>query len=151
MPRMPIGRTAYFFNSEFLHVSAASWRSARRRSYHQSGPVDAEAKSVLFNAVPLLLLAALYLGVGLALVPSLWRDRRRLTAIDVGLGALFPCIAVPAAVFGFLVLHQREPLGGELWSAFVATVVAFVPPLVLLGRWRERALVASGMRAREAE
>src|SRR5205823_4060795 len=57
----------------------------------------------------------------------------------------------PAAVFGFLVLHQREPLGGELWSAFVATLVAFVPPLVLLGRWRERALVTSGMRAREAE
>jgi PAS domain S-box-containing protein len=113
--------------------------------------VDAETRSVLFNAVPLLLLAALYLGVGLALVPSLWRDRRRLTAIDVGLGALFPCIAVPAAVFGFLVLHQREPLGGELWSAFVATLVAFVPPLVLVGRWRERALVASGMRAREAE
>ena len=79
---------------------------------------------MLFNAVPLLALAALYLGVGLALVPSLWRDRRRLTAIDVGLGALFPCIAVPAAVFGFLVLHQSEPLGGELWSAFVATLVA---------------------------
>jgi PAS domain S-box-containing protein len=106
---------------------------------------------VVFNAVPLLVLAALYLGVGLALVPSLWRDRRRLTAIDVGLGALFPCIAVPAAVFGFLVLHDREPLGGELWSSFVATLVAFVPPLLLLGRWRERALVTSGMRAREAE
>jgi PAS domain S-box-containing protein len=113
--------------------------------------VDTGTKSLLFNAVPLLLLAALYLVVGLALVPGLWRDRRRLTILDVALCALFPCIAVPAAVFGTLVLHDERPLGGELWSSFVATLVAFVPPLLLVARWRERALVATAQRAREAE
>ena len=113
--------------------------------------MDTGTKSLLFNAVPLLVLAALYLGVGLALVPSLWRDRRRLSVLDVALGSLFPCVAVPAAVFGALVLHDRRPLGEELWSSFVATLVAFVPPLLLLARWRQRALVATTTRAREAE
>jgi PAS domain S-box-containing protein len=113
--------------------------------------VDTGTKSLLFNAVPLLVLAALYLVVGLALVPGLWRDRRRLSILDVALCSLFPCIAVPAAVFGTLVLHDERPLGGELWSSFVATLVAFVPPLLLVARWRERALVATAQRAREAE
>jgi two-component system, OmpR family, phosphate regulon sensor histidine kinase PhoR len=113
--------------------------------------VDTGTKSLLFNAVPLLVLAALYLVVGLALVPGLWRDRRRLSILDVALCALFPCIAVPAAVFGILVLHDERPLGGELWSSFVATLVAYVPPLLLVARWRERALVATAQRAREAE
>jgi len=113
--------------------------------------VDAETKSVVFNAVPLLILAALYLGVGLALIPSLWRDRRRLTAIDVGLGALFPCVAFPVAVYGSVVLADERPLGGQLWPTFAATLVAFLPPLLLLARWRERTFVASGVRARAAE
>jgi PAS domain S-box-containing protein len=113
--------------------------------------VDTGTKSLLFNAVPLLVLAALYLGVGLALVPSLWRDRRRLSILDLALGSLFPCVAVLAAVFGALVLHDERPLGDELWSSFVATLVAAVPPLLLLARWRNRALVATTQRAREAE
>jgi PAS domain S-box-containing protein len=113
--------------------------------------VDPEAKSVVFNAVPLLVLAALYLGVGAALVPGLWRDRRRLRAGDVALGLLFPCVAVPAAVLGALVAYEREPLAGHLWPSFAATLVAFVPPLVLLARWRDRPLVITGVRAREAE
>src|ERR671937_133118 len=33
----------------------------------------------------------------------------------------------------------------------MATLVAFVPPLLLVVRWRERALVATAARAREAE
>src|ERR671923_2671744 len=130
---------------------AAPHRLSAPAALSSESPVDTETKSLLFNAVPLLVLAALYLVVGLALVPGLWRDRRRLTILDVALCALFPCIAVPAAIFGALVLHDERPLGGELWSSFVATLVAFVPPLLLVGRWRERAFVASGMRAREAE
>jgi two-component system phosphate regulon sensor histidine kinase PhoR len=113
--------------------------------------VDTETKSLLFNAVPLFVLAALYLGVGLALVPGLWRDRRRLSILDLALGSLFPCIAVPAAVFGALVVHDGRPLGGEIWPALMATLVAFVPPLLLLVRWSDRTLVATAARAREAE
>ena len=113
--------------------------------------MDIGTKSLLFNAVPLLVLAALYLGVGLALVPGLWRDRRRLSILDVALGLLFPCVAVPAAVFGALVIDERRPLGGSVWSSLVATLVAFVPPLLLLARWRDRTLVATAARAREAE
>src|SRR5205085_201912 len=75
----------------------------------------------------------------------------RLSVLDVALCALFPCIAVPAAVFGALVLHDERPLGWELWSSSVATLVAFVPPILLVVRWRDRALVATGQRAREAE
>jgi PAS domain S-box-containing protein len=113
--------------------------------------VDTGTKSVLFNAVPLLVLAAVYAGVGAALVPGLWSDRRRLSAVDLALASLFPCIAIPAAVFGGVVLDDRQPLGGHLWPSFAATLVAFVPPIILLARWRDRTLVVSGMRAREAE
>ena len=35
--------------------------------------MNAETQAVLFNAVPLLILAALYLAVGLAVTPALWR------------------------------------------------------------------------------
>ena len=49
-------------------------------------------------------------------------------------------------------LHDRSPIGGHVWPAFVATLVALVPALIFLRRWSEPAgVVMSGARAREAE
>src|SRR4051812_24258767 len=87
-----------------------------------------------------------------ALAPTLWRERHRVTVTDLGLAAIFPAIGIGAAIFATEVLHDRSPIGGHVWPAFVATLVALVPALIFLRRWSEPAgVVMSGARAREAE
>jgi len=114
--------------------------------------VSPEDQAVYFNAVPLIILAGAYLMVVAALAPTLWRERRRVTTTDLALAGIFPGIAIPAAIFGALVLYDRAPLGGHVWPAFAATLIALIPALVFLRRWSEPAgVVMSGARAREAE
>jgi PAS domain S-box-containing protein len=114
--------------------------------------VSTESKAVLFNAVPLFAVAIAYLGVTAALAPGLWRERSRLTPNELALALVFPCIGIPAAILGAAVLESRAALGGHLWASFAASVIAFLPALVFLSRWAERAeLLSSGPRAREAE
>jgi PAS domain S-box-containing protein len=114
--------------------------------------VSNATKSVVFNALPLLALAALYLAVTVELVPTLWRERRRLSVLDVAVAAVFPCIAIAAAIDASVVLYDREPIGGHVWPPFAATLVALVPGVLFLLRWRDRGLIAAGtVRAREAE
>ncbi|MGZ4317909.1 MAG: GAF domain-containing protein [Gaiellaceae bacterium] len=109
-------------------------------------------QALYFNALPLLLLAGTYLLVFAALVPTLWRERSRVTASDVALASVFLGIAIPAAIFGALVLHNREPLGGHVWWSFAACLIGVVPALVFLARWDQRGSVVLGAaRAREAE
>ena len=111
-----------------------------------------EDQAVYFNAVPLFILAGAYLMVLAALAPTLWRERRRVSTTDIALAGIFPGIAIPAAIFGALVLYDRAPLGGHVWPAFAATLIALIPALVFLRRWSEPAgVVMSGARAREAE
>ncbi|HEX6679597.1 MAG TPA: GAF domain-containing protein [Gaiellaceae bacterium] len=114
--------------------------------------MSAESKAVLFNAVPLFAVAIAYLGVTAALAPGLWRERSRLTANELALALVFPCIGIPAAIMGAAVLESRTAIGGHLWASFAASVIAFLPAIVFLSRWAERAeLLSSGPRAREAE
>jgi PAS domain S-box-containing protein len=121
-------------------------------SYHPQGPVSAETKAVLFNAVPLFAVAAAYLAVAVAVAPRLWRERAGLTANDLALGLMFPCLGIPAAILGAAVLENRNAIGGHLWLAFAATLIALLPALVFLARWGERGeLLSGGPRAREAE
>ncbi len=111
-----------------------------------------EDQAVYFNAVPLFILAGAYLMVAAALAPTLWRERRRVSVTDVALAALFPAIGIAAGIFAVEVLHDRSPIGGHVWPAFAATLVALVPALIFLRRWSEPAgVVMSGARAREAE
>ena len=106
--------------------------------------MDADTQAVLFNAVPLLALAALHLAAGAALVRALparpsrplsWlRDRSYASAL------VHPCIGVAAAILGVTTLVEREPLAGRLWLSLVAIVVASVPAaLVLTSRVRSQA------------
>ena len=109
-------------------------------------------KAVYFNAVPLFILAGAYLMVAAALAPTLWRERKRVTVTDLGLAAIFPAIGIAAGIFAVEVLHDRSPVGGHVWPAFVATLLALVPALIFLRRWSEPAgVVMSAARAREAE
>jgi PAS domain S-box-containing protein len=83
-------------------------------------PVDAETQAVLFNAVPLLLLAALYLAVGVARLPVLGRERA------LGLGAA----GLAAATVGGAILVTREPLAGQALVSLAAILLAAVPALL---------------------
>jgi PAS domain S-box-containing protein len=114
--------------------------------------VSAETKAVFFNAVPLFAVAAAYLAVTAAVVPRLWRGRGRLTATELALGLVFPCIGIPAAILAAAVLDDRNAIGGHVWIAFAASLVALLPALVFLARRGDRGeLLSSGARARKAE
>ncbi len=109
--------------------------------------MDAYTQAVLFNAVPLLVLAALYLAVGVALAPALWRERRRLLDAGSVLALLFPCFGVATAVIGIAVLLDGEPLGGHLWVSLSAILLAAAPAVLLLATRGDRSitvLVGSG-------
>ena len=109
-------------------------------------------EAVLFNGVPLLLLAAAYAAVTGAILPVLWRERNRAHPLDWAVVFVFPGIAVAAGIFGVLVVHERRPFGGHTWFSFAASLVALAPAALLLARWRDRALVVGGIgRTREAE
>lgn len=114
--------------------------------------MDAHTQAVLFNAVPLLILAALYLSVGVALAPAFWRGRQRLRDAGYATALLFPCVGVAAAIVSVEVFVEREPLGGHVWIALAAIVVLALPVVALLMGWKDRALLVSGTsRARDAE
>ncbi|HEX4527242.1 MAG TPA: GAF domain-containing protein [Gaiellaceae bacterium] len=109
-------------------------------------------EAVLFNGVPLLLLAAAYAAVTGAILPVLWRERRQAHPLDWSVVLVFPGIAVAAGIFGALVVYEGRPFGGHTWLSFAAALVALTPAALLLARWRDRALVVGGIgRTREAE
>src|SRR5688572_10305809 len=109
--------------------------------YDRISPVDAETQAVLFNAVPLLVLAALHGAAGAAVARSAPASAsrrpglRRLGERGAATALLFPCIGVAAAILGIATLFDRQPVAGQLWLSLVAIVVAAVPAaLALSGR-----------------
>ena len=109
-------------------------------------------ESVLFNALPLLMLAGAYVVVTAAVVPSVWRNRRSAHPLELAIVLVFPLTAVVAALLGALVLVDQEPVGGRLWITFAATCAAFVPAILFLSGLGDRAFLAGGIRrAREAQ
>ena len=109
-------------------------------------------KAIVLNAVPLLVLAAAYTAVAAALLPALWRDRRRAHALDWAVVLVFPGIAAASAIFGVLVAYEERAFGGHVWVSLGAILGVFAPALLLLARWRDRAFVVGGIgRAQDAE
>ncbi len=107
---------------------------------------------VVFNGLPLLLLAAAYVAVTGALVPVLLRDRALTHPLDWALVLVFPGVAIAAGIFGVLVIEESRPVGGHLWVSFGAALAALTPAALLLARWRDRAFVVGGIgRTRAAE
>ena len=109
-----------------------------------------ETKAVLFNALPLFVVAAAYLAVGVATAPRIWRRRDSLKATELALGLLFPCIAIAAAILGLAVLLNRNAIGGHVWIAFAASLVALLPVVPLL-RGGNGGLLEVESRARETD
>ncbi|MBV8599747.1 MAG: GAF domain-containing protein [Actinobacteria bacterium] len=114
--------------------------------------MSSATETVLFNALPLLLLAGAYFLVAAALAPAVWRGRAGAHPLDVASVAVFPALAFSATALGIAVAVDRRPLGGHLWLSFAAAIVALAPALLLLTRWSERGmLVGRVRRVREAE
>ncbi|MGH3001782.1 MAG: GAF domain-containing protein [Gaiellaceae bacterium] len=102
-------------------------------------------KALLLNALPLLLVAAGYAAVAVALLPVVWSDRSRAHPLDWAVVLVFPGIACAAAIFGAMVVYDRSPFGGHVWASLAASLVALAPVLFLLARWRDRAFVVGGI------
>ena len=100
-----------------------------------------ETKAVLFNAVPLFAVAAVYLAVTVVVVPRLWRERKQLIANDLALGLLFPCVGIPAGILGAAVhlaeTSTRRPGIGDLSGPDDAAAVRTVDH----GRHEKRASI----------
>ena len=109
-------------------------------------------QAVIFNAVPLLTVAAAYAIVAGAILPPLWGDRARSHPLDWATALVFPAIAGSAGIMGATVMNDRRPLGGHLWPSFAAALLALIPAVALIARWRERTIVVGGAgRAHDAQ
>ncbi|HEX5468939.1 MAG TPA: GAF domain-containing protein [Gaiellaceae bacterium] len=108
---------------------------------------------ILLEVVPLLVLAALYLGVALALTPELVRRRRRFSWLGLGIWLVFVLVGALAAVAGGASLGDDEFIGGfSPWPVFALTMLAYVPAVIFIWRWGERhLLVSAAPRVDEAE
>ncbi len=114
--------------------------------------MSAATQAVLFNGVPLVLLAVVYAALTGLILPELWRERSRALALDWALACLFPGIAVAAGSYGALVLGQRRAIGGHVWAGIIASLVLLAPALVVLARGRDRAFAVGAVgRSRAAE
>jgi GAF domain-containing protein len=114
--------------------------------------VSETTEAIVFNAVPLLLLAAAYFGVAATLIPAVWREREEIETLDVAIVAVFPVVGFAAGALGVLILDDERAPGGHIWLVFAATILALLPVVVFVRRWSDRALVAGGIhRARVAE
>src|SRR6266540_5641737 len=86
-----------------------------------------------------------------ATLPAVWRSRSRATAGDVTVLAIFPAVAVIAALYGVIVADRQTPVQDHLWLSFAAMVVALAPALFFFGRLVRAGLVSGGDRVRAAE
>ncbi len=115
-------------------------------------PVSQATQAVLFNGLPLLVLAAVYTVLTGAIVPVLWRERARAHPADWAIACLFPAVAVAAVTDGVLVLAERRPIGGHVWIGFGVSLVLLAPALVVLARVGDRTSLAVPVgRSRAAE
>jgi PAS domain S-box-containing protein len=104
--------------------------------------VDAELQAVLLNAVPLLLLAALYLvaaaGLLRAVLPA-WREAQPHGA-RLAAALVYPCVGVSAAILGVRLLVEQSALAGHVWVSLFAVLVAAIPPVAFLASGSNRTL-----------
>jgi hypothetical protein len=84
--------------------------------------VSRSDQALWFNAVPLLAVAAAYLGASALLVPAL-RGRRPRSQFETGILAVFPAVGLAAAVYGIVLAVEREAPPGGIWLTLGLAVV----------------------------
>jgi PAS domain S-box-containing protein len=106
--------------------------------------VDHHSRVILLEVVPLLVLAALYLGVALALTPELVRRREPFSWVGLGIWLVFVLVGSLAVVVGAATLNDDTFLGGaNPWVVFGLAVLGYVPTAIFIWRWPERHLLVS--------
>ena len=83
-------------------------------------------QALWFNAVPLLVVAAAYLGATALLAPAL-RGRRPRSQLETGALAVFPALGLAAAVYGIVLAVEREAPPGGIWLTLGLAVVVGLP------------------------
>ena len=84
-----------------------------------------------FNAVPLLVVAAAFLGAAIRLAPALWGKPGR-PQLDSALLAVFPAAGLATAVYGVVLAVQRKPPPGGPWLTLALATVLGLPALLVL-------------------
>ena len=112
--------------------------------------MNAETQAVLFNAVPLLILAALYLAAGLMVAPALWRERGHVRGIGIAMALIFPCVGLAATVVGVETLVTQEAPTGRPLLALAGILLAGLPLLAVGWHWRDLSLFVTGRLERES-
>jgi PAS domain S-box-containing protein len=88
--------------------------------------VSRSEQALWFNAVPLLVVAAAYLGAT-AVLAQAFRRRRSQTRLEPGILAVFPAIGLAAAVYGIVLAVEREAPPGGIWLTLGLAVFVGVP------------------------
>jgi PAS domain S-box-containing protein len=115
--------------------------------------VNHDTRVILLEVVPLLVLAALYLSLALALTPELLRRRERFSWLGLGMWLVFVLVGALAGVMGGAELEDDTFLGSvNPWPIFLLALLAYVPAGIFIWRWGERhLLVSAAPRVVEAE
>ena len=93
------------------------------------------SRVILLEVVPLLVLAALYLGVALALSPELFRRRKHLPWLGLGVWLVFVLIGGMAAAIAGAKLDDENFLGSvDPGSVLTLTLLAYLPAVIFI--WR---------------
>jgi PAS domain S-box-containing protein len=114
--------------------------------------VDHEARVLLLESGPLLLLAGLYLALALVLAPALWRARR-FSWVGFSVWVLLALAGGAALALGLVTLDDGDYLGGVHPAVVLSMILlGYLPPIAVLAQWRQRhLLVQAGARLRQAE
>jgi PAS domain S-box-containing protein len=106
--------------------------------------VSHHSRVILLEVSPLFVLAALYLGVSLALAPELLRRRDRFPWLGLGMWLVFILVGAIAALIAGETLTDEDFLGNlSPWAVLAVTVLAYVPAAIFVWRWKERHLLVS--------
>jgi PAS domain S-box-containing protein len=93
--------------------------------------VSQSDQALWFDAVPLLVVAAAYLGATALLAPAL-RGKRPHWQFETGVLAVFPAVGLAAAVYGIVLAVEREAPPGGTWLTLGLAVVVSLPALFAL-------------------
>ena len=89
------------------------------------------SQALWFDAVPLLVVAAAYLGAT-AVHANRGLDRAHRSVAGLSQLSVFPVIAVAAMTYGIVLAVEREPPVGGVWLTLGLSVLLAVPPLLTL-------------------
>jgi two-component system phosphate regulon sensor histidine kinase PhoR len=87
-------------------------------------------EALWFDAVPLLVVAAAYLGVAAMAASSQLAGRRSLR--EIAIWAALPAIGLAAATYGIVLAIAQDPPVGGVWLTLAIAVVVAIPALVAL-------------------